>query len=316
MGDYKAVPNDDFGACEDTTTQRDSWRHETTRRGFASISQLTTILISVISGIILTVGLGSLPSSPIAICRARHGSAFDLKEGEFAAAKSFIEADTVHFTGRTMMDSNGSMHLEHPTGAKWYTGPGEDVDQHWEDLIHGRWFFASEEEVKTFWPDNYRDFVHTNTMGWRISLEVFHSLHCVNFMRKIGRLDGGVPEKDRDHFDHCIETLRQTIQCSGDLTPLPARLYKRDGGIGVRGYIDSAQTHTCRNFEALSRFLDSRTEMDKQRKKAYESRTGKESHWLHELDLEVPVTAFDPETGDISFSELKESDINPDLRSL
>ncbi len=45
--------------------------------------------------------------------------------------------------------------------------------------------------------------------------------------------------------DHCIEQLRQNIQCAGDLTPVPLRPY---GDPGKANQIGTPQVHTCRNW--------------------------------------------------------------------
>jgi hypothetical protein len=45
---------------------------------------------------------------------------------------------------------------------------------------------------------------------------------------------------------HCIEQLRQSIQCHGDLTPLLLRPF----GEGENSLlIGTAQVHTCRNWD-------------------------------------------------------------------
>jgi Mycotoxin biosynthesis protein UstYa len=47
--------------------------------------------------------------------------------------------------------------------------------------------------------------------------------------------------------DHCVDALRESIQCSGDLTPIPIILPYE----GIRQIPDTAQVHTCRNFDVL-----------------------------------------------------------------
>jgi hypothetical protein len=50
------------------------------------------------------------------------------------------------------------------------------------------------------------------------------------------------------HMDHCIDSLRQTLMCSSDLSPIPyAWNTKYQQTLPVTGV-----THTCRDFEALS----------------------------------------------------------------
>jgi hypothetical protein len=49
------------------------------------------------------------------------------------------------------------------------------------------------------------------------------------------------------HLDHCIESIRQSLMCSGDITPLPFQWWSRYGELSPV----AAVTHTCRDFEAL-----------------------------------------------------------------
>lgn len=47
--------------------------------------------------------------------------------------------------------------------------------------------------------------------------------------------------------DHCLGILRQTVQCSGDISLIPDRYFD-----GIKGpFIDFDQVHTCRNFDRL-----------------------------------------------------------------
>lgn len=47
--------------------------------------------------------------------------------------------------------------------------------------------------------------------------------------------------------EHCIDTIRQSLQCSADISPV---LYHWDGYVGeVKG--DARTVHTCRNFTKI-----------------------------------------------------------------
>ena len=50
------------------------------------------------------------------------------------------------------------------------------------------------------------------------------------------------------HLDHCIDSLRQSLQCSSDISPYVWQWSEEDGA--VMGYADII--HTCRDFEAVS----------------------------------------------------------------
>jgi len=91
-----------------------------------------------------------------------------------------------------------------------------------------------------------------------IGLGAFHELHCLDQLRQsiypnrynksYISLDGSKNEEMRIHLEHCINVLRFSIKCKGDITPLP---YTWDRELGWS--VQSFQTlHTCRNFEKLT----------------------------------------------------------------
>jgi len=85
--------------------------------------------------------------------------------------------------------------------------------------------------------------------------EVFHTLHCLNTIRKAlhpeyynftGTELNRLLFREK-HMDHCIDTIRQTLMCSGDVTPLvwdwdPVRKM-------TLGRTDTL--HECRDFSKL-----------------------------------------------------------------
>jgi hypothetical protein len=107
--------------------------------------------------------------------------------------------------------------------------------------------------------------------------DMFHSLHCLNAVRMA--LDADYYSKHKSHhakleedtknspifpdnwnhihIDHCLDQLRQAIQCHGDLSPVPLYHYNDDViGLGV------GQTHTCRRWEHMREWMDVRKERD------------------------------------------------------
>lgn len=59
-------------------------------------------------------------------------------------------------------------------------------------------------------------------------------------------------------IDHCIDALRELIQCGGDLTPIPI-VWSDEVG---RHVPDTAQLHTCRNFNKLKDLVYARNTSD------------------------------------------------------
>lgn len=83
-----------------------------------------------------------------------------------------------------------------------------------------------------------------------IRLEVTHTLHCLDHLRKSFYPNYYPPDSAIHgilHRDHCLDHLRQMVLCNGDLTPIPTRFYKALD----HNYIDSDRPHTCRNWPRI-----------------------------------------------------------------
>ncbi|KAK4455388.1 hypothetical protein QBC34DRAFT_374227 [Podospora aff. communis PSN243] len=93
------------------------------------------------------------------------------------------------------------------------------------------------------------------------NLEVFHQLHCLDFIRQYTYRDqydyskqlafDGTPEQVREHVDHCINSLRIHLQCASDVTPY---LIKRDPRRPLGIDPDFNTQHKCRDFERIHRW--------------------------------------------------------------
>jgi hypothetical protein len=59
------------------------------------------------------------------------------------------------------------------------------------------------------------------------------------------------PVSDMTFTDHCIDALREYIQCHVDLTPIHLVWSKNKGGI----LPDFTQPHTCRNFRQAHEWI-------------------------------------------------------------
>ncbi|KAF4783173.1 hypothetical protein HER10_EVM0006972 [Colletotrichum scovillei] len=87
--------------------------------------------------------------------------------------------------------------------------------------------------------------------NYEVALDVMHTLHCVNKVRMALDPDYYKEEESprihRMHVDHCLDYLRQTVQCHGDLTPMVFS-WSDDAG---RVVADWKEPHTCRNFNRV-----------------------------------------------------------------
>lgn len=94
----------------------------------------------------------------------------------------------------------------------------------------------------------YQDVEHYVSRGWlREELSRLHIGQClhqhISMPDKMSWLTG---------TDHCINHIRQIIQCHGDLTPLPKVWVEVEGAKnGGRKIPDFDQEHTCRDFTTI-----------------------------------------------------------------
>ncbi|KAH8798647.1 hypothetical protein F5884DRAFT_139970 [Xylogone sp. PMI_703] len=215
-----------------------------------------------------TLDLGMLLTTYVKTC-------VDLTACLLGPVKSEIELIEKPFSGGIRLDSNGSFSTD--SGGQEYVGtPSPTIDRAWALLLSGLNFDLSQEAAnlagKTFqWQDS----------GFYFSgLEVYHSLHCLVcsclFVHK--------PPKDvvakyllqnrlrqalypeyyshvfnsltaparEDHIGHCINHIRQALQCHSDLTPMEWRL---DGNKII---LKTDTLHTCRNFDKIHSWASAR----------------------------------------------------------
>ncbi|KAM0743194.1 hypothetical protein ACQRIT_003371 [Beauveria bassiana] len=135
--------------------------------------------------------------------------------------------------------------------------PSEKVDKAWKDLYDvvgiSRIPRSSAEKL----PNGTYPF--TNDPGYYIvSLAVFHQLHCLNKIRQALHPEyyhkkypptefGDKGALGKVHIDHCLESLRQSITCASDVSPIIWKWHEDKG----RAMEEAAVPHTCRKFDAV-----------------------------------------------------------------
>ncbi|EME78253.1 uncharacterized protein MYCFIDRAFT_144082 [Pseudocercospora fijiensis CIRAD86] len=162
------------------------------------------------------------------------------------------EIEQRRFTGSVGFLPDGTKTLVFDPAEPVYVGdPSPEIDRNWDELVEDRYWSISEDEAKMLWGvghERYRDHAKGGYTG---GFDVFHMLHCLNMLRKNLRPDyypgdhvlfGGI-----EHNMHCIDQIRQRIQCSADGTITPLRYQPAIDYM----YVDSNQVHTCRKFQNL-----------------------------------------------------------------
>ncbi|KAF5392525.1 hypothetical protein D9757_002199 [Collybiopsis confluens] len=133
--------------------------------------------------------------------------------------------------------------------------PSPEVDAAWDGLYEFALtkvprYQASLIANKT-WP------ILGETGQYMVALDVFHQLHCLNEMRK-----AMYPEYypitgegiHTPHMRHCISSLRQSIMCSADVTPIVWQWSEKSKAAKERSDV----VHTCRNFDTIKEWARER----------------------------------------------------------
>ncbi|KAF2207417.1 hypothetical protein CERZMDRAFT_16581, partial [Cercospora zeae-maydis SCOH1-5] len=186
---------------------------------------------------------------------------------DFRPARHAVELEQVRFTGSPKFDDNGDPFLVYPPDQILYTGPPSgQIDLEWEELIKKRYFLIDDDEAREAWGPNYQQYYRYPDQGdkkggYVAGVDVLHTLHCVNVIRLAlqktyytAHEGDGATRFEQYHINHCLDIVRQSVQCSSDLTLIPTRWWESLGNYG-RQFIDSDQVHTCRSFSKIREWV-------------------------------------------------------------
>jgi len=97
-----------------------------------------------------------------------------------------------------------------------------------------------------------------------VGIDVFHQLHCLDLLRQAvwpdrynwsTSNDKSTQRRTPRHLDHCVDSLRQSLMCSADISTLHFEWVPKYH----RNYISAKATHTCRNFEKIRQWTKDKT---------------------------------------------------------
>ncbi|KAH8806642.1 hypothetical protein DL96DRAFT_1686347 [Flagelloscypha sp. PMI_526] len=136
-------------------------------------------------------------------------------------------------------------------GTTEYQGAGPEVDRRWTDLYDYGISIITEEEALPL--VNETEPISLNGEPTPVvQLSVFHQLHCVNMLRKsiypeVYPPAPGASHSDPTHLSHCIDILRQGVQCASDISPFGYTWVEEKQEMLLQLHV----VHSCRNFEKL-----------------------------------------------------------------
>ncbi|KIM95540.1 hypothetical protein OIDMADRAFT_133628 [Oidiodendron maius Zn] len=181
---------------------------------------------------------------------------------EFDPIKSHIKEESKMFWGGPRWYDNGTgYHVRNPSEPVYVGPPTDEMDDAWHNLLTNRYFNITEEEAELTFGKPHGLYKHPDGIGYLIGLDVYHTLHCVEQLRRALDRDHYFNKEtklaypDRAHRDHCLDHIRQQLMCHVDLTPIPVIWYEGHG----RSFVQSDVVHTCRNWDAVQQFISSRS---------------------------------------------------------
>lgn len=128
--------------------------------------------------------------------------------------------------------------------------PNGENDKAWEDLLQLGPISVSRDEMSRLPFDTAPNVMKDGE--YVVSLNVFHQLHCLHGLRHqlwnpvtFAWKEGEPVGWWEFHMSHCIETLRQTLVCNADLTPLR---YMYEEEIYTLSF---PQQYKCKNWEEV-----------------------------------------------------------------
>ena len=170
-------------------------------------------------------------------------------------ARDAIELHDIQFTGAVVWAPNGSEYRD-IQGVQYVGEPSPEIDQAWDDIFPGTGVDLTEDQARAA---GLIGQTYQKPSGHYLAgISVFHDIHCLNKLRRATRLDyyrdsdGETEQIHRMHLDHCIDALRQSIMCYGDLSPLNVKWSEAQH----RPIFDVNAVHTCRNFDKLKQWAD------------------------------------------------------------
>jgi hypothetical protein len=185
---------------------------------------------------------------------------------DLAATRSYIEYEERKFDGAFKADvERYQVYRDFKNSSESiYSAPASaEVDAAWEDLLRGELPVLFDNEAAPFLPELERI---PGKGHYYFELDVYHSLHCLNALRM--RIDEQYyhqqqtfnnsrirypPNWLQEHTAHCIDQLRQSIMCHGDLTPVPLYVWR-----GFPISLGRSELHTCRKWDRIRDWMDER----------------------------------------------------------
>ncbi|KAJ7071439.1 hypothetical protein C8F01DRAFT_1110512 [Mycena amicta] len=127
--------------------------------------------------------------------------------------------------------------------------PSDDVDEAWRGLYEFAYSKIPKSQARLLANKTY-PILGDEPRTYMLALDVFHQLHCLDEIRKAMHPDyyphttEGI---NTSHMRHCLSSLRQSIQCTADITPIVWQWSEKSHAAKERSDV----LHTCRDFNRI-----------------------------------------------------------------
>ncbi|KAJ8130706.1 hypothetical protein O1611_g2928 [Lasiodiplodia mahajangana] len=140
--------------------------------------------------------------------------------------------------------------------------PNASSDTAWAELLKGSNVIIYPEEAKSI---ELKSLALRDGSGYVGSLAVYHELHCIKRIRQwfyynYYYFNQTKAEEDEAfaHIEHCLETLRQSAMCHGDIAVRPFEWLRDNTGRVIGPTVKSGALHKCVDWSQLSAWSLSR----------------------------------------------------------
>ncbi|CRG89602.1 hypothetical protein PISL3812_06640 [Talaromyces islandicus] len=149
---------------------------------------------------------------------------------------------------------NTIMELKENKSFSGYLPP--TLDAAWDKLAFLGTMRVSKEEMEQF-GELGSDSTELEHGGYLASFRVFHEIHCMEWIKhEYSDLNKTFPGNYREeHFDHCLNIIRQGVQCRGDLTTSSWFLGEDPGKPLIQR---SHAVHTCVDWTTIEKWIQPR----------------------------------------------------------
>ncbi|KAF4635929.1 hypothetical protein G7Y89_g2162 [Cudoniella acicularis] len=207
------------------------------------------VLHLLILGINIGFGIFMLRASRTSIICPESTSQESLEFGKLRKHELVLTEPVIEYQDQVFISSGFHRHA-HDEPSIYETPRTHETDKAWEKLTTVGFVSLTAEQNSQLANSTVESLSRPGT--YPVALGVFHQLHCLNYIRILlfpqeGDGKGETDAQRAHHKNHCLDYLRQVVQCHGDTTPLSVYYEKTHSGYAF----DHAVTHSCRNFDKI-----------------------------------------------------------------